>query len=214
MLCRGAKRDWLVFGEFDPRLHVGEVSYCRDWALYRAIDFGYAAPLVCLWIQLTPAGAVHVLDEYVQARKAIPCHAAAILQRDPPGATVAMTYVDPAGRNKESTSGEACTGMLESAGIRCSCRTSTIAEGLELIRAALAPAAGQPLLRISPRCRQLIAAFQNYHYPPFAPEATDAAVASPAARPVKDGPDHFLDALRYFFVNRMRPRMETRRKNY
>ncbi|MDY6913510.1 MAG: hypothetical protein SVT52_03525, partial [Planctomycetota bacterium] len=49
MLCRGPHRDWLVFGEFDPDRHVREIESCPDWPLFRAIDFGYSSPLVCLW---------------------------------------------------------------------------------------------------------------------------------------------------------------------
>lgn len=205
MLCRGAKRDWLVFGEFDPAAHVAEAEYCADFPTYRAIDFGYAAPFVCLWIQVTPAGTVHVIDEYVQARRSIAQHAAEILRRDPGPATA--TYVDPAGRAREATSGAACTEMLAAAGIPCCWRRSTLAEGLELVRAALAPAAGPATLKIAPRCRHLAEALRTYHYP--APGSSGAA-----DKPVKDGPDHIVDALRYFFVNRMRPGVRVRRTSY
>jgi hypothetical protein len=58
MLCRGVRSSqWRVFVEFDPARHVaagGELTHCPDWPLYRAIDFGYRDPLVCLWIQVTP----------------------------------------------------------------------------------------------------------------------------------------------------------------
>lgn len=118
-----------------------------------------------------------------------------------------MTYVDPAGRQKESTSGAACTELLAEAGIQCTCRGSNIIDGLELIRAALAPAAGSARLYIHPRCRQIIEAFNSYHYPP--PDK-----AGDPDKPVKDGPDHPLDALRYFFVNRMRPKIEINRTRY
>ena len=212
MLCRGAKRDWLVFGEFDPAVHVGEVSYCADFRSYRAIDFGYAAPFVCLWVQVSPGGQVHVLDEYVRARRSIAQHAAEILRRDPgkgasPSAPIVATYVDPAGRARESTSGAACTELLAAAGIPCAWRRASVAEGLELIRAALAPATGEPALKISPRCRNLIEAFRTYHYP-------EPGSIGRGDRPVKDGPDHLIDALRYFFVNRMRPGSATKRTRY
>jgi hypothetical protein len=227
MLCKGVRRDWLVFPEFSVGRHMapaggelgrtvcGElgrtVEYCPDWPLYRAIDFGYRSPLVCLWIQVTPGGRVHVIDEYVRERLALTQHAGEILQRDRGrGAGVTMTYVDPAGTQKESTSGAACTEMLAAAGIPCTWRGSTIAEGLELIRAALAPAAGEPSLAIHPRCVKLIEAFNAYHYPP--PGSADGAADT--GNPVKDGPDHLIDALRYFFVNRARPKMGTDRKRY
>jgi len=207
MLCRGAQREYLVFEEFDPARHVAKVEYCRDWPLYRAIDFGYRSPLVCLWIQVTPGGRVHVLNEYFRCRVSLPAHAAEIKKRDLGPA--AATYVDPAGRHKESTSGAACTEILISVGIPCICRASTIAEGLELVRAALAPAAGAPTLAIHPRCLRLIEAFNNYHYPP-----PGKAGDGDADKPVKDGPDHFIDALRYFFINRMRPGVAVGRRKY
>ena len=207
MLCRGPQREYLVFGEFDPGRHVAATDWCSDWPMYRAIDFGYRSPLACLWIQLSPQGRVFVMDEYVRSRLSLGKHAATILQRDPPGIQAAMTYVDPAGRQKESTSGQACTELLEAAGIPCASRGSTVTEGLELIRAALAPAVGEPTLMIHPRCTALIQAFNTYHYPP-------PGSPGEADKPVKDGPDHLLDALRYFFVNRFRPRIAIRRGAY
>lgn len=214
MLCLTARRDWLVFDEFAPAAHVGRAEYRPDWPMYRAIDFGYTAPLVCLWIQLAPDGAVHVIDEYARSRCSIARHADEIIRRTSALTAgrknprcVITTYVDPAGRAKEATSGAACTELLASAGINCCWRYSAINEGLELIRAALAPASGPPKLKIAPRCRQLIQAFRTYHYPP-------PGSAGEPDRPIKDGPDHFIDALRYFFINRMRPKIEVKRKQY
>lgn len=205
MLCKGTQRDWLVFGEFDSAKHVAGVDYCGDWPMYRAMDFGYRSPLVCLWIQVTPSGRIHVLQEYVRSRLPLVQHAVEIHKRD--FGPVAMTYCDPAGRQKESTSGKACTEMLAAEGIPCVWRASTISEGLELIRAALAPAVGEPTLIIHPRCKKLIDAFSNYHYPP-------PGASGDPDKPVKDGPDHAIDSLRYFFVNRMRPRIAMHRARY
>ncbi|MBI5722408.1 MAG: hypothetical protein HZA50_00475 [Planctomycetes bacterium] len=214
MLCLGARADWLVLPEFDAISHVRAVGHNPAWPLYRAIDFGYRSPMVCLWIQVSPAGEIHVLDEYVSVRRPLAEHASEILRRDP--GPVTATYVDPAGTQKEATSGAACTEMLAAAGIPCLWRTSNIAEGLELIRSALAPAtttaadgkALPPGLLVHPRCKNLIEAFQTYHYPPPESDADDRS------KPVKDGPDHHIDALRYFFINRMRPAQEVKRSRY
>ena len=193
MLCRSPRAAGAVFGEFDRARHVAPVPWRADWPAYRAVDFGYRSPLVCLWIQLGPEGQVNVLDEYVRAQLPLARHAAEILRRDRPGRPpVEVTYVDPAGRRKDPTSGAACTELLAAAGIGCAWRASRIAEGLELIRAALAP----PRLTVHPRCSRLIEAFARYHYPP-------AGSAARPDTPVKDGPDHLIDALRYFFVNRL-----------
>ena len=205
MLCKGPRRQNLVFDEFEQSKHVRAVEYCPDWPTFRAIDFGYASPLSCLWIQLSPSGVVHVIDEYIKARLPVARHAVAIKAKDP--GPIAATFVDPAGRQKESTSGAACTEILASAGIVCTSRPSFINDGLELLRTALAPAVGEPGLYIHPRCRTLIDSFNSYHYPdPNSPGDPD--------KPVKDGPDHAIDALRYFFINKMRPAVETRRVKY
>jgi len=204
MLCLGVARDQAVFGEFHRGKHVRKLKWQRDWPTYRAIDFGYRNPLVCLWIQLSPAGSVNVIGEYIQSLRPITQHAAEILKRD--RGPVSMTYVDPAGRQHEATSGAACTELLAAAGIPCSSRRSTIAEGLELIRAALCPASGEPYLAIDPSCTGLVEAMEAYHY--------GQPGRSPDDKPIKDGPDHAVDALRYFFVNRMRPKVSVGRANY
>ena len=204
MLCKGPHREFQVFGEFDLGRHVRQIEWNRQFPTYRAMDFGYSNPLVCLWIQVTPGGCVHVVEEYVRARLPLGQHAAEILRRD--CGPVLMTYVDPAGRQHEATSGAACTELLTASGIPCAWRGSTISEGLELIRAALAPAVGEPKLAIASRCVKLIEAFQNYHYPDPGRGDVDT--------PVKDGPDHLIDALRYFFINRMRPKINVTRAKY
>jgi hypothetical protein len=195
MLCKGVRLDHLVLSEFNPARHVGLAEYNPNIGLFRAIDFGYRSPMVCLWVQVWPDGCVHVIDEYVQPRQAIGHHAKAILKRYP--GTVRATYVDPAGKQRESTSGTSCVDLLAAEGIPCTAHASGISEGLEMIRAALDPADGEPMLKINPRCRRLIEAFENYHYPP--PESS-----ADADKPVKDGPDHLIDALRYFFINHAR----------
>lgn len=206
MLCLRPRAEDLVFEEFRRSEHVASVDYQPDWPVFRAIDFGYAAPLVCLWIQLSPAGAVVVLDEYVQKRRNIETHAAQIFARERSRgwARPKATYVDPAGQSREVATGRACTELLAAAGIYCSAVPSAIADGVELIRTQLAPAdpTSPAVLRIHPRCRSLIAAFEQYHY------------AGATGRPAKDGPDHCIDALRYFFVNRRRPRQSARRGRY
>lgn len=202
MLCQGVNREAMVFPEFDRARHVGPLERREAFPLFRAMDFGYRNPLVCLWIQLTPGGQVQVLDEYVRSGLPIGAHGQTIAQRW--RCPVTATYVDPAGRQRESTSGKACTEILAQMGIECTSRASNVADGIGLIREALAPALGPPQLVISPRCTGLIDAFEQYHYGPEPGSET----------PVKDGPDHLIDALRYFFVNRMRPRQTTRRGQY
>jgi hypothetical protein len=52
MLCLRPRADGLVFAEFSPARHVAPAAYDAALPLYRAIDFGYANPFVCLWVQV------------------------------------------------------------------------------------------------------------------------------------------------------------------
>jgi len=52
MLCRRPRADRRVFADFEPSRHVAPVAYDPALPLYRALDFGYANPFVCLWVQI------------------------------------------------------------------------------------------------------------------------------------------------------------------
>ena len=67
-------------------------------------------------------------------------------------------------------------------------RHSTLRDGIERIRRRL----DHRTLFIHPRCERLIEAMHCYHFD------TEHAQKQ---EPVKDGPDHLCDALRYMIVN-------------
>jgi hypothetical protein len=60
--------------------------------------------------------------------------------------------------------------------------------GVEIIRRRL----DRGTLVVHPRCTALIEGLTKYHFNPDDPRDS---------RPVKDGPDHVCDALRYLLVN-------------
>ncbi|MBE0535057.1 MAG: hypothetical protein IH624_05250, partial [Phycisphaerae bacterium] len=194
MLCVRPALDNAVFADFDEAVHVGAVDYDANLPLYRAIDFGYVNPFVCLWIQVDEAGRVRVFDEYVQSRATIDVHAAAIRERTPCAEeAVAATYCDPAGGGRNMVTGTSAVKELAGHGIAVQYRASGILHGVELIRRAIRRGDATSHLVISPRCVRLIESLRGYHYPdrPGADEL-----------PYKDGlHDHAVDALRYFFVN-------------
>ncbi len=194
MLCLRPHLDNAVFAEFEPSRHIAEVAYRADLPLYRAMDFGFVNPFVCLWLQTDRDGNVLVIDEYVQRQKTVAQTAAAVRQRTPcDESAVAGTFCDPAGAGRSDLTGGSAVRELAACGIVAAYRKSGILEGVEKIRAALRSGDGQSRLRIAPRCKHLIAALRCYHYP-------DAGTSE---LPVKDGiHDHPIDALRYFFVNR------------
>jgi hypothetical protein len=62
---------------------------------------------------------------------------------------------------------------------------------IEGLRARLAPATGAPTLVISDACTELISSLTRYRYSPTDPGDE---------RPLKDGADHAVDALRYLLA--------------
>lgn len=206
MLCIKPSRENVVFDEFDTKIHVQPVDYDPNIPLYRALDFGFVNPFVCLWIQVDGTGIVRVIDEYVRSRATIDVHAGEIKSRTPVSEEqVAATFCDPAGACVNDVTGTSVVRELRTLGIMVRFRQSGILEGIELIRRAIRSGDGQSTITISPRCQRLIEAMQCYHYP----QSSSAA----GELPLKDGLyDHPIDALRYFFVNYNRPTKTTIRR--
>ncbi len=207
MLCIRPSLENVVFGEFDPAVHVRPVEYDPNLPLYRALDFGFVNPFVCLWIQVDGAGTVRVLDEYVRTRATIDMHAVEMKTRTPcPEERVAATFCDPAGAGQNDVTGTSAVRELRALGIAIRYRRSGILEGIELIRRAIRAGDSKSTLVISPRCPRLIEALRCYHYPDRGPTTGEL--------PLKDGVyDHPIDALRYFFVNAQRD-STTRSRRY
>ena len=206
MLCIRPSRDNVVFGEFDPTIHVRPVDYDPNLPLYRTLDFGFVNPFVCLWIQVDRDGTVRVIDEYIRSRSTIDVHAGEIKARTPcPETRVTATFCDPAGAGQNDITGTSTVRELRSLGIATKYRRSMILEGVELVRRAIRSGDGKSSLVISPNCPRLIEAMQCYHYP-------DAGQAA-GELPLKDGVyDHPIDALRYFFINRQHGTPTTTRR--
>jgi len=194
MLCERPSRENVVFDEFEAATHVRQLDYDPNLPLYRALDFGFVNPFVCLWIQVDEKNVVRVIDEYVRSRATIDVHAEEMKRRTPvEEGCVAATFCDPAGKSVNDVTGTSVVRELRTLGIATRFRRSGILEGIELIRRSLRAGDGKSRLLISPGCQRLIEAMQCYRYP----ENSRASEL-----PLKDGlHDHPIDALRYFFVN-------------
>jgi hypothetical protein len=198
MLCIKPNLESVVFDQFDPAVHVKPVDYDSNLPLYRSLDFGFANPFVCLWIQVDGDGVVRVIDEYVRSRATIDVHAAELKNRTPDGESrVIATFCDPAGAGANDVTGTSVVRELRSLGINVRYRRSGITEGIELIRRAIRAGDGKSRFIVSPKCARLIEALTCYHYP-------DTPTGDEL--PLKDGVyDHPIDALRYFFINFSHP---------
>ena len=190
MVCDRPRRSDSVYPGFDPASHVAApADDGRDALWVGGMDFGLRSPLVMLWAQVRD-DALHVVDEYVETGRTLTEHLS-LIQRQ--AATrdhgePAWLGVDPAGRQRNSHSGRSDVHVLREHGYRVRAQSSTIREGIERVRCRL----DRGTLRLHPRCTRLIEAMQSYHFDPRRPERDE---------PIKDGPDHACDALRYMVVN-------------
>lgn len=156
------------------------------------IDFGFRAPTVILWAALEN-DVLRILDERHVTGETTKQHVEAILKGNGKFWRVPEWIgADPAGKQRQSQTGKSDVQVLEAAGLNVRTRASEIHDGLQLIRARLAPAEGPVRLMVHERCRGLVEAFVTYHYRRDDPEDL---------RPVKDGSDHAIDALRYLVMN-------------
>jgi hypothetical protein len=189
ILCLRPATRGAVFPHFDPAVHVRD-RVPGGAALYLGVDFGFAAPFVCLWILEAPDGSRHVIDEYVQDGRVTHEHVEQIRLR--PWGDPEALCCDPAGKARNDQTAQSNVDALRAAGFLVRTRHSGIVDGVEMIRAALCPAEGEPTLFVHPRCVRLIKALHAYRYGERGGEV-----------PLKDGEhDHLIDALRYYFVNR------------
>ena len=214
MLCERPNRSACVYAEFDRALHVfddaaapGQVqSQKASAACIGGMDFGYRAPTVILWAMVRDDGMLEVFDEICErGRPSDHFIACARRKSESLGCWPQWIGADPAGHQRNEQTGCSTISLWKSAGFRIRTRTLNIEAGLEAVRAKLLRADGSIGLHIHRRCTNLIEAMTAYHYPHDDPESS---------LPVKDGPDHACDALRYMITNLDHAMSAVRRRPY
>jgi hypothetical protein len=199
--CRRPTLTGLVYPSFDRAIHVqAALDFRADLPTYRAIDWGLN-DFVCLWLQEAPGGRVVVVDE-LWLRQATVHQAARQIRDMDRDWRIEATYCDPAGRNRNDQTGYSDVEIFAREGLPCNYALTPwareVRNGINLIRAALKPAGGEPRLTIAATCTQLIAAMEQYRLREVNGLYVD--------EPIKPQPcDHPVDALRYYFVNRRAP---------
>ncbi len=180
--------------EFDPRVHVGEVEFDPLLDLYRAIDFGFRDPFVCLDFQITPQGQVRVIGEYYRRGVVLSEHVGELREGErryrfarPPG----RDYYRPQGEAGERihyAADPSGGGLLAELRLKLArpviarrvLRESSFMRLRELFRLRLC---GEPAVIIHPRCVHLIRELSELRLHPETGQSL--------------GSDHAVDALRY-----------------
>lgn len=190
MLCQRPSQEGQVFPMLNTSVHCRTecpFEITRDCEWWLGIDFGFSAPLVCLWI-IRKGDQAYVVDEHVGRQMTLFEHLVVIESRP---WRVRRVACDPAGATRNEQTARSNIDFLRARGYSVKTRASRIVDGVELIRSALKSAAGQIRLFIHPRCQHLIRALEEYRYRDPTSEI-----------PMKDGVhDHAVDALRYFYIN-------------
>lgn len=201
MLCLRPSLEHAVFPEFKPEVHVAAVPYDPTLPVYRAMDFGYRNPFVCLWIQVDRLGGYRVIREYSAKEQITLVNANNIKSMTPcHESRVAASFGDQAGNAAQQNTGKSTIQALRELGIIVRPAGGEIEKGLNLIRTALLAADGKSRLVIDNKCSLLIKSMECYHY--------GDGSKTPREIPEKDGiHDHAIDALRYFFIGYPTARM-------
>ena len=224
MLCLRPRTDGIVFSDFDPARHVAPVAYDASLPLYRALDFGYANPFVCLWVQVKSDGglkgkkgggtshsAAHLGGRargadadlsQVQvrvigeyvARERPIADHARAMAARDPGPVLA-TWADPAGWQRSDVTGTGPCQELASLGLRVRTPHAGILEGIELVRRLLKDR-GQAAGSglLVDPSCRWLVRALQEYHWEEGPEGRRSET------PAKDGADHPIDALRYLMT--------------
>lgn len=195
-----------VFSTFDRNKHASkEFEFNGQWEYELGMDFGWSAPTATLFIQVDSDENVYVVDEERVQQTPIRDIASLIRARKykriyewpKEGATIEPDWIgcDPSGDSKSEAVGTSSVMELRKLGFEIKYKKNypgIIQDGINQIRKWLQ----NGKLFIHPRCSNLIQAFEMYRYP-------DPKNDIQSEVPLKDGiSDHWIDALRYFFLNR------------
>ena len=198
------RRDHDVAAMHGARLPAATAGDPYD--LIAGLDLGLRNPLAMLWATVTVTPGVPVteqrvvvVDEYCDEGLTLDEHLRRIETRGWP--KPAWIGADPAGGQRSSQTGVSDITCLRRRGYHVRATRVTIRPSLEIIRRRF----DRGTLRVAAHCSALIRALREYHYAPN--RRADET-------PVKDGPDHLCDALRYLLVNLEFSHAPVQRRDY
>lgn len=197
-------REKHVLGKDDPRLRFtqtrlgdgSESERCEAPGYWLGgMDFGLRGETTLVWAWadgLGPDARLVVIGEYAEKGRVVSANLAqmAALAEGcglPAPAGLDWIAADPAGQQRNGQTGQTDLAVLRSAGCRVKAPRAPLSVGIEHVRRRL----DRGRLVLHPRCVKLAAALEQYHFDPARPHVE---------QPVKDGPDHLCDALRYLVL--------------
>lgn len=178
-----------IYPEWRDQVHiVDNYVYNPAWPNYTLFDFGFAAPFVCLDMQVSPSDECYVWREHYIREKALSEHIAMLRARtNPVGYNITCGFGDSADPGAvEDISTNYCPVFADS-------DAKDWVRGIQEVRKFLLPRGDppKPHLFVSRACENTIWEFRNYRTKP--PGKTEE---NPREDP-KKWADHAMDAIRY-----------------
>lgn len=193
---RWVAAEGIVYEQFDRGTHViPPFAIPRSWRRFRAIDFGFVHPFVCLWFAVDDDSRMYLYREIYRSRRIVEDHAAEIRRLDQ-GERIEATVADHDAEDRAT---------LARHGIHTIPAVKAISTGIQAVQERLRPAGdGKPRLFIfadalverddalaaGRRPTSTVEEFEGYAWP------KDAGGKSIKESPVKVDDDG-MDALRY-----------------
>lgn len=169
----------------DPTKH--EISVCIDW--------GWSHEMAALFFAYDPVNdQVFLFDEIVGSRINLFNLHRRIMAKE---YRIKRWFCDIAGNQEREALGGSNVQWFRDKGIIFDYRQTAISYGLPIVRQYILNGRGQRKLFIDKRCEKSIDGILNYSYPEKDGIITDES-------PLKKN-DDCMDALRYYFVNRLDP---------
>lgn len=191
-LAQFVRQSGLVY-RLQPEVHVFDEMPAGSevWPTWRAIDFGYVNPFVCLWGAKDHDGRWWIFDEHYKSHELLADHAGVIKSRHR-GRKLQGTAADHDAQDRAE---------LDSYGIRSTPAVKDIRTGIWSVKNALVVQRDQkPRLYIARRCVNTIREFGMYSWPPE--DETDTK--SPKEEPL-DAHNHAMDCVRYLLATFDKP---------
>lgn len=181
-----------IYDNFSFEYNVTEdAEYNPNEAVIWGVDDGYAVgrgrgtdsyhPRVILLCQLTSQGGINVFAEYVQCLEQAEASIANVLALGYPMPQIA--YIDSSAAQLKGRIYD--SGVPQTFGM-----THPVTEGIKNVRRLICDGQDMRLLKIHPRCVEMIREFQGYHY-------DDGLQAVGGERKPAKVDDHTMDAIRY-----------------
>lgn len=187
----------LVYKGFERDVHIIEpFNLPIGWDRYRAMDFGFTNPTVCLWIAVDKDDNLYVYDEYYEKGQTTEFHAN-VIKAKTQSIPIMSTWGDPSAEQEIMDFGNQNVYITPAIKVFTGEEHSWVRAGIDRVARLLKvnPKSGKPKLFIFNNCANTIREFEAYRWIENKIEGQNEK-----DQPLKTD-DHCMDALRYFVVS-------------